>query len=168
MLNQRLEISVRNAQLDDAPALARIFRDSWRLAYAGIIPAMHLEHEILRRDSGWWRRAIRSESNLLVLTHGETVAGYATCGRARGGRRDTGEIYELYLAPVYQGIGLGEYLFEACRASLVDLGLPQLVVWALAVLDTARAGCRRCGGKPARRSCVRLGKAIGIRVAFEW
>jgi ribosomal protein S18 acetylase RimI-like enzyme len=168
MLNQRFEISVRNAQLDDAPALARIFRDSWRLAYAGIIPAMHLEHEILRRDSGWWRRAIRSESNLLVLTHGETVAGYATCGRARGGRRDTGEIYELYLAPVYQGIGLGEYLFEACRATLDDLGLPHLVVWALADNETARAFYRRCGGKPAPRSCVRLGKAIGIRVAFEW
>ena len=151
MLNQRLEISVRNAQLDDAPALARIFRDSWRLAYAGIIPAMHLEHEILRRDPGWWRRAIRSESNLLILTHGETV-----------------EIYELYLAPVYQGIGLGEYLFEACRATLDDLGLPHLVVWALADNETARAFYRRCGGKPARRSCVRLGKAIGIRVAFEW
>ena len=114
MLNQRLEISVRNAQLDDAPRLARIFRESWRLAYAGIIPAMHLEHEILRRDAGWWRRAIRTESNLLVITLGETIAGYATCGRARGGRRDTGEIYELYLAPVYQGVGLGEHLFEAC------------------------------------------------------
>lgn len=168
MLNQRLEISVRNAQLDDAPALARIFRDSWRLAYAGIIPAMHLEHEILRRDAAWWRRAIRSESNLLVMTHGDTVAGYATCGRARGGRRDTGEIYELYLAPVYQGIGLGEYLFEACRATLDDLALPHLIVWALADNDTARAFYRRCGGKPVRRSCVRLGKAIGIRVAFEW
>jgi ribosomal protein S18 acetylase RimI-like enzyme len=168
MLNQRLEISVRNAQLDDAPRLARIFRESWRLAYAGIIPAMHLEHEILRRDAGWWRRAVRTESNLLVMTLGETIAGYATCGRARGGRRDTGEIYELYLAPVYQGVGLGEHLFEACRATLDELALPHLIVWALAENDTARAFYRRCGGRLARRSCVRLGKSIGIRVAFEW
>jgi ribosomal protein S18 acetylase RimI-like enzyme len=168
MLNQRLEISVRNAQLDDAPALARIFRESWRLAYAGIIPPMHLEHEVLRRDAGWWRRAVRSESNLLVITHGGKVAGYATCGRARGGNHETGEIYELYLAPVYQGIGMGEYLFEACRATLDELGFRNLVVWALADNETARAFYRRCGGRAVRHSCVRLGKAIAIRVAFEW
>jgi GNAT superfamily N-acetyltransferase len=168
MLNQRLDVSVRKASSDDAPALAQVFRDSWRLAYAGIIPAMHLEHEILRRDAGWWRRAIRAESNLIVITHGEKVAGYATCGRARGSRRDTGEIYELYLAPVYQGIGIGEHLFEACRATLDELGLPHLIVWALAENDTARAFYSRCGGKPTRRSCVRFGKSVNVRLAFEW
>ena len=168
MLNQRLEISVRNAQLDDAPRLARIFRESWRLAYAGIIPAMHLEHEILRRDAGWWRRAIRTESNLLVITLGETIAGYATCGRARGGRRDTGEIYELYLAPVYQGVGLGEHLFEACRATLDELALPNLIVWALAENDQACHFYWRRGGRPMARLFDTLGESKVERIAFGW
>jgi GNAT superfamily N-acetyltransferase len=169
MLSQRLEVSVRNACPSDAPAIARIFQDSWRLAYSGIIPALHLEREIRRRDSNWWRRAVAAERHLLVILHGESIAGYASCGRARGGsRRDTGEIYELYIAPVYQGIGLGEHLFEVCRAILDDLGLEHLIVWALAENDRARAFYLRCGGRPARRSCVNFGKAVSTRIAFEW
>lgn len=168
MLNQRLEVTVRNARPSDAPALARIFRESWRLAYTGILPGQHLEHEIQRRDATWWRRAIAAEHNLLVILHGEYIAGYATCGRARGGRRDMGEIYELYLAPVYQGIGVGEYLFEACRATLDRLGLERLIVWALAENERARAFYVRCGGRPTRRACVRFGNAVNVRIAYEW
>ncbi len=168
MLNQQLEVSVRNARPSDAAALAQIFRESWRLAYAGILPALHLEHEILRRDVTWWCRAVAAERNLLVVMHNEQVAGYATCGRARGGRRDTGEIYELYLAPVYQGIGIGEHLFEACRATLDEIGLERLIVWALAENDRARAFYTRCGGRPTRRSCVSFGKSVNVRIAYEW
>jgi GNAT superfamily N-acetyltransferase len=168
MLNQGLEVSVRNARPSDASALAQIFRDSWRQAYTGILPALYLEREIVRRDATWWRRAIAAERNLLVVLHGETIAGYATCGRARGGGRDVGEIYELYLAPVYQGLGMGEHLFEACRATLDCLDIERLVVWALEGNDKAHAFYRHCGGRATRRSCVRLGKGMKTRIAFEW
>jgi GNAT superfamily N-acetyltransferase len=168
MLNQRLEVSVRSARPGDAPALVNIFRDSWRLSYTGILPALHLEHEILRRDAAWWRRAIAAEPNLLVVTHGRNVAGYATCGRARGGRRDTGEIYELYLLPVYQGLGFGEHLFEACRATLDALDLERLIVWALEGNERAHGFYIRCGGRPTRRSRVQFGKSLKARIGFEW
>lgn len=168
MLNQRLEVSVRNARPADAAALAQIFSDSWRLAYTGILPSLHLEREILRRDATWWRRAIAAERNLLVVLHGETIAGYATCGRARGGGRDIGEIYELYMAPVYQGLGLGEHLFEVCRATLDALDLERLIVWALEGNEKAHAFYIRCGGRATRRSCVRFSKGLSTRIAFEW
>ncbi|MBA2126183.1 N-acetyltransferase [Hyphomicrobium methylovorum] len=168
MLNQRLDVSVRHALPSDASALARIFSESWRLAYTGILPSQHIEHEILRRDPAWWRRTISTERNLIVLQHGEFVVGYASCGRARGGRRDTGEIYELYLAPVYQGFGLGEHLFETCRATLDDLGFERLVVWALTENEGARNFYLRCGGRPGRSSCIRTGKVITTRISYEW
>jgi ribosomal protein S18 acetylase RimI-like enzyme len=168
MLNQSLKVSVRNARPADAPSLAQIFRESWRQSYTGILPSLYLEREIVRRDAQWWRRAVSSERNLLVVLHGETIAGYATCGRARGGGRDTGEIYELYLSPVYQGLGMGEHLFEACRATLDSLDLERLIVWALEGNDRAQAFYRRCGGRATRRSCVRLGKRMNTRIAFEW
>lgn len=168
MLNQSLKVSVRNARPADAAALTQVFRASWRLAYTGIIPPLHLEREILRRDVMWWRRAIAAERNLLVILHDETVAGYATCGRARGGGRDLGEVYELYLAPVYQGLGLGMHLFEACRATLDGLHLEHLIVWALEANEKASTFYLACGGRPARRSCVRFGKISTPRIAFEW
>lgn len=168
MLNQSLKVSVRNARPSDAIVLAQIFRDSWRLAYTGILPPLYLEREILRRDAAWWRRAIAAERNLLVILLDGNVAGYATCGRARGGGRDVGEIYELYLAPIYQGLGLGTHLFEACRATLDALDLEHLIVWALAANEKAHAFYIRCGGRPTRRSCVRFGKGSNPRIAFEW
>ncbi|RUP08559.1 MAG: GNAT family N-acetyltransferase [Hyphomicrobium sp.] len=168
MLNQSLEVSVRNACPNDAGEIAQVFRDSWRLAYTGILPTPYLDREIMRRDATWWRRAISTERNLLIALHGERIAGYATCGRARGSDRNTGEIYELYLAPVYQGLGIGGHMFEACRATLDGLDLERLIVWALEGNDRARAFYIRCGGRPTRRSCVRLGKALSTRIAFEW
>jgi GNAT superfamily N-acetyltransferase len=168
MLNQSLEVSVRNARPADAVALARIFSTSWRLAYTGILPTLHLDREILRRDATWWRRAIAAERNLLVVLHGATAAGYATCGRARGGGRDVGEIYELYLDPVYQGLGMGGHLFEACRANLDALDHERLIVWALEGNEAAHEFYKRCGGRQTRKSCVRFGRELNTRIAFEW
>jgi GNAT superfamily N-acetyltransferase len=168
MLNQSLKVSVRNARPADASVLAQVFRESWQQAYTGILPPLHLDREILRRDATWWRRAIAAERNLLVILLDGKVAGYATCGRARGGGRDVGEIYELYLSPVYQGLGLGTHLFEACRATLDALDLEHLIVWALEANEKAHAFYVRCGGRQTRRSCVRFGKGSSPRVAFEW
>ena len=59
-----------------------------------------------------------------------------------------GEIYELYLDPIYQGLGLGEHLFEGCRHALDMRKLNGLIVWAL--LDNT-AACDfywRRGGRP--------------------
>jgi GNAT superfamily N-acetyltransferase len=168
MLNQSLKVLVRRARPGDAEALAQIFGHSWRLAYTGILPALHLEYEIRRRDATWWRRAISAERNLLVVLHDETVAGYATCGQARGAPRDVGEIYELYISPAYQGLGMGAHLFEACRATLDALDLAKLIVWALEGNDKAHAFYRGCGGKLTKKSCVRFGHRMCARVAFEW
>ena len=118
MIADRSMIKVRKAQPNDGRALAGVFRDCWRNAYAGIIPHGHLEGMIGTRDKTWWQNAIRRESEILVLDVSSTVAGYATFGPSRGSRVYQGEIYELYLAPVYQGLGLGEHVFEACRQAL--------------------------------------------------
>ena len=62
-----------------------------------------------------------------------------------------GEIYELYLDPIYQGLGLGEHLFEGCRHTLDMRKLNGLIVWAL--LDNT-AACDfywRRGGRPDRQ-----------------
>ena len=53
---------------------------------------------------------------MLVVEIGGKVAGYATLGRNRARELpQQGEIYELYLRPECQGIGLGTRLFAAAR-----------------------------------------------------
>lgn len=168
MLQATAPIAVRRARREDAPALLKIFRESWRLAYTGVIPGPALERELAARDIRWWQRAAAHDTGLLVLTFGPNLAGYATCGAARGGPRTAGEIYELYFAPAYQGVGLGELLFEACRCKIENGGLPHLIVWALAGNEQALDFYRRRGGRQSKRACVNVSGAILDRIAFGW
>jgi ribosomal protein S18 acetylase RimI-like enzyme len=168
MLTDSALIKVRRAKASDSEALARVYQDSWQNAYTGIIPYTTLDVMTRRRDAAWWRNAIRSESHLLVIEVAGVLAGYATCGAARQNRPQKGEIYELYIAPVYQGVGLGEYLFEACRHQLDLRGLPGLIVWALAENEAAIEFYRRRGGRPVARSTERFGKTTLPKVALGW
>ena len=50
------------------------------------------------------------------------VAGYSTYGRNRVPSMPySGEIFELYLSPQHQGMGLGRRLFGAARRELADM-----------------------------------------------
>lgn len=159
---------VRRAKPADATALAEIFAESWRLAYRGIIPHGHLECLIGRRGESWWKKSIRSEAHLLVVEVNRKVVGYASCGASRGNAVYKGEIFELYVAPLYQGLGLGEFLFEACRSQLDKSGLDGLVVWALEDNDIASSFYWRRGGRAVARSSVNFGSARLGKIAYAW
>lgn len=171
MLGSSAEIVVRKAVPSDATALAEVFGESWRGAYAGIIPSIHLEDMIRRRGKGWWTGAIRAGEGLIVLDVGRKVAGYASFGLARSRSRRAnvqGEIYELYLHPHYQGLGLGERMFESCRYRLDLRGLDGLIVWALEDNIQAIDFYWRRGGRPIAETRERFGRAELNKIAFVW
>lgn len=146
MLETNPNVCVRPAVVSDAAALASIFEDSWRQAYAGVIPHTFLSETIKRHGKRWWERALAvGGSHLIVEVLGEP-AGYASFGKSRSPGKEEGEIYELYLAPLYQGLGFGEHLFEGCRASLDDRGLRGLIVWVLRDNRNARSFYAHRGG----------------------
>ena len=127
-----LTIDGRRAESDDALAISETHRVAWRHAYAGLIPYRTLMAMVERRSYTWWQKAIRGSTSILVLEVDKVIAGYATLGlnRARSLPQE-GEIYELYLKPEYQGIGLGSQLFGEARRLLRSLGCKGMVVWTL-------------------------------------
>lgn len=161
-------INVRPATPGDAAALTNLFRDCWRLAYTGIIPAAELAALIHKRNEMWWRAAIARDTGLVVLDAAGTVAGYATYGQSRASRVYQGEIYELYLAPIYQGMGLGAHLFEACRQRLDAKSLNGLMLWALAENDAAIDFYVRRGGRQIGRAREAFGRQTREKIAFGW
>lgn len=168
MLSSSSQVRVRTGRLSDAKALAEVFEQSWRHAYVGIVPPPQLDSLILRRGRRWWSSTIRSGDFILVLEVSGQICGYASCGPARQRGRYQGEIYEIYLAPAYQGLGFGELLFEGCRNELDHRRLRGLVVWALADNDTATAFYWRRGGRPVAETVEKLGGANLCKVGFGW
>ena len=164
-----LTIDIRRAEPRDAVAIASVHLEAWRGAYAGIIPHKALTSMINRRGVDWWANAIRCAATVLVVEIGGVIAGYATIGRNRARELpQQGEIYELYLRPEYQGIGLGSRLFAAARRRLADHGLKGLVVWALEENDNALAFYAGAGGRDIAEGVEVFEHKALKKIAFVW
>jgi len=164
-----ITIDIRRAQPSDAEAIAEVHHDAWRGAYAGIIPHKALTTMINRRGRTWWADAIRRAASVLVVEIGGEVVGYATLGRNRARELpQQGEIYELYVRPEYQGIGLGSRLFAAARDKLAHHGLSGLVVWALEENNNALAFYEGSGGRDVAEGVEVFDQKALRKVAFIW
>lgn len=164
-----LTVDIRKAEPRDAVAIAGVHLEAWRGAYAGIIPHKALTAMINRRGSDWWANAIRRAATVLVVEIGGVIAGYATIGRNRARELpQQGEIYELYLRPEYQGIGLGSRLFAAARRRLAEHGLKGLVVWALEENDNALAFYAGAGGRDIAEGVEVFEQKALRKIAFVW
>ena len=78
------------------------------------------------------------------------------------------EIFELYIAPEFQGLGFGRRLFDVARSDLVDHGYTSVIVWALAENDRALSFYKRLGGRFVREAQERFGSEMRARVAFAF
>jgi len=164
-----LSIGVRRAEVGDAAAITAVHDGAWRQAYDGLIPARELGRMITRRGPGWWSRAIRRGTGILVLEAGGTIAGYATYGPNRARNLvQRGEVYEIYLRPEYQGVGLGTRLFLAARRELMRHGFDSMVVWALADNEGACRFYKNAGGRKVARGSERFGDTTLAKVAFAF
>jgi ribosomal protein S18 acetylase RimI-like enzyme len=164
-----LTIGIRKAEPGDAPAIADVHHQAWRGAYAGIIPHRALNAMINRRGDDWWANAIRKAATVLVVEIGGKVAGYATIGKNRArALTQQGEIYELYLLPECQGIGLGSRLFSAAREKLADFGLKGMVVWALEDNVGALSFYEGAGGRDIAEGVEIFDQKALKKVAFVW
>lgn len=164
-----LTIDIRKAEAGDAAAIAEVHQAAWLGAYSGIIPHRALTGMVNRRGPDWWAGAIRRTATVLVIEIGGKLAGYATIGRNRARElSQQGEIYELYLRPEYQGIGLGRRLFSAAREKLSRSGLKGLVVWALEENSGALAFYEGAGGHDIAEGVEVFDHKALRKIAFVW
>ena len=161
-------INVRFAMRDDATALADIFCESWRLAYQGILPHKDLMQLISQHDAKWWSSAV-DRRHILVVEYENNIVGYAHIGlNRRPALQAQGEIFELYILPVYQGLGLGSRLFKEARHFLYLRGYDGLIVWALSDNQIACDFYEGKGGKEVAQTFERFSSSSVHKVAFLW
>jgi ribosomal protein S18 acetylase RimI-like enzyme len=162
-------LSIRLARPRDATGIATVHDAAWREAYRGIIPGPELDRMVERRGPAWWLNLIDRGARIAVLEFNDGIRGYVSYGRNRLAVSPyRSEIFELYLAPEYQGVGFGRRLFEAARHDLAGNRMSGLIVWALEDNERACNFYRHLGGIKVREMEERFGKDVRIRHAFGW
>ncbi|HZX53961.1 MAG TPA: GNAT family N-acetyltransferase [Ilumatobacteraceae bacterium] len=153
-------IEVRDADVEDADAIATAHIDGWRTGYRGVVPDEYLDAEefAATRRQRWrsWTWQFVPDSRLFVVTLQGRVVGFGHAGReqiaAHGIESATpesdeirGEIYGFYLHPTAWGSGGAGALMSRCEEFLRDEGFTSAVLWVMRDNPRARAFYEKAG-----------------------
>lgn len=126
---------LRPAEPADALAVAEVHVRSWQAAYRNLLPDDYLDqlHPEDRAAHYDFATLDRQKPYTIVAIDGGVIHGFVTTMPSRDSElADHGELCALYVAPEHWGRGTGVALAEAGRASLVELGFSNALLWVLA------------------------------------
>lgn len=130
-------------ETDDRLAVSRIYEESWKSAYRGVIPQAYLDAIPVGR---WAANRDQGGRRSLVLEEEGQLIGVACAGPSRWpDYPDFGEIVSLYLLPAFVGRGYGKALLAAAVETLADLGCRDALLWVLEENRRARRFYERAG-----------------------
>jgi GNAT superfamily N-acetyltransferase len=137
-----MSIVVRRPVFADVARLATINVETWRAAYAGIVPADYLDSRDHAEYEQRWRLNItqgRPGVSYIAAELDGLVAGYAICGPYRPQHdsdpsEDTAtwaELYAIYTHPDQQGHGVGTAIHDAALDQMERDGYHVGALWVL-------------------------------------
>ena len=143
---------------DDRLAISRVYEESWKSAYQGIVPQAYLDGI---PEGRWAGKLDDPDWHTLVMLEGERIIGTSTyCASRFRDMPGYGEIVSIYLLPEYVGRGYGRALLKAGMDGLRHLGYVDIFLWVLEENARARRFYERCGfAADGGRLCANLGGA---------
>ena len=127
-------MTIRLAEPEDAPGIAKVQVESWNTTYPGIVPKSYLDSLDVKKREKIWKQAVVNQPLYVAEMDGEIV-GFAIGGENRD--KDTypefdGELYAIYSYQCVHGRGIGRALFESTARNLAERGYKKMVVSVLA------------------------------------
>lgn len=165
-------MQIRRATAEDTAGLARLQVDSYRTAYAGLLPEAYLagfSYEDQEQDWRDWPTMYPADVLYVAVDEEGKVAGYAL-GRPvpTGLARYDCELVALHVRGLVRRQGLGRKLVAAVAGQLKQEGCTALMLWVLEG-NPSRAFYERLGGCPAGRQNVTLDEGVtAVEVAYGW
>jgi GNAT superfamily N-acetyltransferase len=165
---------IRPAIDSDVEAIAKVYVESWRSTYAGILPNKVLVEMSVERQMVMWARAIRNMNSvrnekILIIEHSSSgIIGVGSCGFNRD-RFDiyNGEVYTLYVHPDHQSKGYGEQLLAGLFDIMISLNYNTALIWVLA-LNPSRFFYEVMGGKRVSEREEKLWGNVLTEIAYAW
>lgn len=128
---------------DDRFAISKVYEESWKYAYKGIVPQDYLDSI----PEGQWASHIeQADRKNLVMVQDGIIIGTSGFGKSRMAEMSGfGEIISLYVLPRYMGKGYGRLLLQAAVSELKKMGFNQVFLWVLEENQNARCFYEKCG-----------------------
>ena len=128
---------------DDRLAISKVYEESWKYAYKGIVPQDYLDSI----SEGQWASHIeQTDRKNLVMVQDGIIIGTSGFGKSRMAEMNGfGEIISLYFLPEYMGKGYGRLLLQAVVSELKKMGLGKMFLWVLEENRNARYFYEKCG-----------------------
>ena len=176
---------IRDAELADAEAIARVRVEGWNWAYGEFIPGRLPVSWTREEQTADWRRqlAARDDGRIhLVALEGEEgeiglgeVLAFASGGPPLRdnviveGNTDayTAQVYSIYVRPGRYGGGIGTRLLGTLARRLAEAGHANLHLWALE-LNPFRRFYPKLGGRSVARGEWKVGEVLVLEMAYAW
>lgn len=164
---------VREATLEDLPAIARVHVDTWRTTYVGIVPERVLANLSYARREETWKKTLSASAEIQQFTYvaeneARQIVGFANGGLERTGDPDyKGELCGIYINASYQRQGLGRKLVRAVAQRLYLLGIDSMLVWVLAENPACRF-YEALGGQKVYERQINRGGVPLQEFAYGW
>jgi L-amino acid N-acyltransferase YncA len=161
-------IRVRPARRADAAAIGRIHVETWRDAYAGLLPDAGLLRLSPSIEAERWRTVIDRGSAVFVADDNGRVIGFGSCGRCRQRTlRFDGEVQTLYVAPEHHGRGAGRMLLAGLFRALETAGCKSGLIWVLRD-NPSRFFYEAMGGRHVADRNERVWGCMMAESAYGW
>ena len=171
---QAAHVRIREAEPNDAGAIADIHVRAWQTAYRGQLTDDYLDGLRAEDRLEQHRRTLeepRPDFRTLVAEDAGRIVGFAVTGTSEDADADerTGEVYAIYLEPDRVGTGVGRGLFERATEDLRSRGFRSVTLWVLETNERARrfyeaAGWRLDGAVTSERVDCEMRPTVRYRV----
>jgi ribosomal protein S18 acetylase RimI-like enzyme len=165
-----MDVKIRKAAPEDAPAIGLVQVESWRKTYSGIVPDAYLAAlDDEERAAAWKQDLVSGRMFVFVAEDQWGIFGFI----AGGGIRDAiegydAELYAIYLMPARQRRGVGQELALTLRDAFLMNGFNSMVVWVLERNLPAVSFYKRIGGIQIAHKTIVIGGAVLSELAFGW
>ena len=139
MKDQLLSV-IREADIDDAEAIAIIHICSWQEMYKDFIPESVLQNLSIKDRTQQWHDLIQQNVKVLVIEVEHNIVGFTSICSFRDSYQEGlhGEISTMYLHPKCWRKGLGTQLCKSALAELSKLNYQDVHLWVLSDNRQAR------------------------------
>lgn len=162
----------RPARIADAADIARVHVETWRVAYAGLLPDAFLAAMSVPAGTARWEAHIETPERIVyVADDSGEVVGFASAGPPRDADapEDAGEVYAVYVHPAAQRHGHGAALLRSVTAGLAAAGYRSALLWVLVANAPARSFYAVQGGEPDETTQTRdLGGALADEIRYRF